>query len=172
MSKLSFSLWTDPLCIWAFVAQDQLDRLLAELSGRLIIDSHVVPVFGSARTLAAAKYSSRPRKRSASLARASNDIWTMAVHSPCSGKTTRRRNGSSFKDPRPTCSITVGPCSTATSPTASCTRPWRNSCAGSALKARPVERGFVSRTPLVGNSRLAGAGSARVPRAVRMICAL
>ena len=47
MSQLSFSHWTDPLCIWAFVAQDHLDRLLAELSSRLIVDSRVVPVFGS-----------------------------------------------------------------------------------------------------------------------------
>lgn len=47
MSKLTFSHWTDPLCIWAFVAQDQLDRLLAELSSRLIVDSRIVPVFGS-----------------------------------------------------------------------------------------------------------------------------
>ena len=47
MTKLSFSHWTDPLCIWAFVAQDQLDRLLEELGSRLEVDSRVVPVFGS-----------------------------------------------------------------------------------------------------------------------------
>lgn len=47
MSKLSFSHWTDPLCIWAFVAQDQLDRLLAEHAQRLAVDSRVVPIFGS-----------------------------------------------------------------------------------------------------------------------------
>mgnify|MGYP003411458453 CR=1 FL=1 len=47
MPKLSFSHWTDPLCIWAFVAQDQLDRLLAEHAPRLVVDSRVVPIFGS-----------------------------------------------------------------------------------------------------------------------------
>jgi predicted DsbA family dithiol-disulfide isomerase len=47
MSKLSFGHWTDPLCIWAFVAQDQLERLLAELAHRLTVDYRVVPVFGS-----------------------------------------------------------------------------------------------------------------------------
>jgi predicted DsbA family dithiol-disulfide isomerase len=47
MSKLSFSHWTDPLCIWAFVAQEQLERLLAEHAQRLVVDSRIVPVFGS-----------------------------------------------------------------------------------------------------------------------------
>lgn len=46
-TKLSFSHWTDPLCIWAFVAQDQLDRLVTEYGARLAIDYRVVPVFGS-----------------------------------------------------------------------------------------------------------------------------
>ena len=47
MTKLSFSHWTDPLCIWAYVAQDQLDQLLAEQGPRLAVDSRIVPVFGS-----------------------------------------------------------------------------------------------------------------------------
>ena len=47
MSKLYFSHWTDPLCIWAFVGQDQLDRLLAELGSRVVVDSRIVPIFGS-----------------------------------------------------------------------------------------------------------------------------
>ena len=47
MPKLSFSHWTDPLCIWAFVAQDQLDRLLVEHAPRLAVDSRIVPIFGS-----------------------------------------------------------------------------------------------------------------------------
>ena len=44
---LSFSYWSDPLCIWAFVAQSKLDRILAEVGDRLTIDYRVVPVFGS-----------------------------------------------------------------------------------------------------------------------------
>jgi predicted DsbA family dithiol-disulfide isomerase len=47
MTKLSFSHWTDPLCIWAYVAQDQLDQLLRELGPRLEIDARIVPIFGS-----------------------------------------------------------------------------------------------------------------------------
>jgi predicted DsbA family dithiol-disulfide isomerase len=46
-SKLSFSHWSDPLCIWAFVAQDKLEKLLAEVGERLEVDYRVVPVFGS-----------------------------------------------------------------------------------------------------------------------------
>lgn len=45
--KLSFSYWSDPLCIWAFVAQDRLERVLAELGERLQVDYRVVVVFGS-----------------------------------------------------------------------------------------------------------------------------
>jgi predicted DsbA family dithiol-disulfide isomerase len=38
--------WTDPLCIWAFVAQERLDRLL-ERHPQIDIAYHIVPVFGS-----------------------------------------------------------------------------------------------------------------------------
>jgi len=48
-SRLSFGHWSDPLCIWAFVAQDTLDRLLAEMGSRLHVNYRVVPVFGSVR---------------------------------------------------------------------------------------------------------------------------
>lgn len=44
---VKFAYWSDPLCIWAFVAQDKLDRVLDELGDRLSVDYHVVPVFGS-----------------------------------------------------------------------------------------------------------------------------
>jgi predicted DsbA family dithiol-disulfide isomerase len=46
-AHVRFGYWSDPLCIWAFVAQDKLDRLLAELGQQLEVDYHVLPVFGS-----------------------------------------------------------------------------------------------------------------------------
>lgn len=46
-SRLHFSYWSDPLCIWALVAQEKLDRLLDEHGPRLDVDYRVVPVFGS-----------------------------------------------------------------------------------------------------------------------------
>lgn len=46
-AKLPFQYWSDPLCIWAFVAQRKLESLLAEHGERLAVDYHVVPVFGS-----------------------------------------------------------------------------------------------------------------------------
>jgi predicted DsbA family dithiol-disulfide isomerase len=45
--RVSFSYWSDPLCIWAYVAQEMLDRILAELGEFLSVDYRVVPVFGS-----------------------------------------------------------------------------------------------------------------------------
>ncbi|MFO0734598.1 MAG: DsbA family protein [Labilithrix sp.] len=47
MAKLKFGYWSDPLCIWAFVAQSKLDRVLAELGEHVVVDYRVVPVFGS-----------------------------------------------------------------------------------------------------------------------------
>lgn len=47
MAKLKFGYWSDPLCIWAFVAQQKLDRVLAELGEHVVVDYRVVPVFGS-----------------------------------------------------------------------------------------------------------------------------
>lgn len=44
---LAFSYWSDPLCVWALVAQTKLDRILAEVGDRLTIDYRIVPVFGS-----------------------------------------------------------------------------------------------------------------------------
>lgn len=46
-SKIEFSYWSDPLCIWALVAQQKLDRVLAELGDELTVDYRIVPVFGS-----------------------------------------------------------------------------------------------------------------------------
>lgn len=46
-ARLHFGYWSDPLCIWAYVAQDRLERLFAEFGGLLDVDYHVVPVFGS-----------------------------------------------------------------------------------------------------------------------------
>jgi predicted DsbA family dithiol-disulfide isomerase len=48
-SRVEFSYWSDPLCIWALVAQQKLDRLLAELGTQLVVDHRIVPVFGSIR---------------------------------------------------------------------------------------------------------------------------
>lgn len=47
MSTLSFEYWSDPLCIWAFVAQPKLDALLRDHGEGLAVDYRVVPVFGS-----------------------------------------------------------------------------------------------------------------------------
>ena len=48
MSNLiRFSYWSDPLCIWAYVAQRCHERVLREYQGRIEVDYHVVPVFGS-----------------------------------------------------------------------------------------------------------------------------
>lgn len=45
--KLSFGYWSDPLCVWAFVAQRKLDALLERHGDVLAVDYRVVPVFGS-----------------------------------------------------------------------------------------------------------------------------
>lgn len=47
MRRVTFSYWSDPLCIWALVAQSKLDRILAELGAYVEVDYRVVPVFGS-----------------------------------------------------------------------------------------------------------------------------
>lgn len=46
-APLEFAYWSDPLCIWALVAQPRLDRLLDTFGDRLAVDYRVVPVFGS-----------------------------------------------------------------------------------------------------------------------------
>jgi predicted DsbA family dithiol-disulfide isomerase len=45
--RLSFSYWSDPLCVWALAAQPKLDRILDELGPKLSVDYRIVPVFGS-----------------------------------------------------------------------------------------------------------------------------
>ena len=45
--RIEFSYWSDPLCIWALVAQEKLDRVLADLGALLIVDYRIVPIFGS-----------------------------------------------------------------------------------------------------------------------------
>jgi predicted DsbA family dithiol-disulfide isomerase len=45
--RLRFSYWSDPLCIWALVAQQKLERVLAELGEHVRVDYRIVPVFGS-----------------------------------------------------------------------------------------------------------------------------
>jgi predicted DsbA family dithiol-disulfide isomerase len=46
-AHLKFSYWSDPLCIWALVAQQKLDRVLRELGEHIRVDYRTVPVFGS-----------------------------------------------------------------------------------------------------------------------------
>ncbi len=45
--KLTVEYWSDPLCIWAYVAQPKLDRVLERWGDRLDVHYHIVPVFGS-----------------------------------------------------------------------------------------------------------------------------
>lgn len=45
--KLQFSYWSDPLCIWAFVAQKKLETILEEHGMNLDVDYRIVPIFGS-----------------------------------------------------------------------------------------------------------------------------
>ncbi len=45
--RVEFGYWSDPLCVWALAAQPKLDRVLDELGQHLVVDYHVVPVFGS-----------------------------------------------------------------------------------------------------------------------------
>ena len=45
--RLHFQYWSDPLCIWAYVAQSKLDRILEEWGAHLAVDYRIVPVFGS-----------------------------------------------------------------------------------------------------------------------------
>jgi predicted DsbA family dithiol-disulfide isomerase len=47
MKRLEFSYYSDPLCIWAFVAQPKLERILSEWGEKLEVDYRIVPVFGS-----------------------------------------------------------------------------------------------------------------------------
>lgn len=46
-ARIEFGYWSDPLCIWAFVAQDKLERILGDFGAHLAVDYHVIPVFGS-----------------------------------------------------------------------------------------------------------------------------
>lgn len=47
MPTFRFSYWSDPLCIWAFVAQPKLDRVIAHFGDKIAVDYRIVPVFGS-----------------------------------------------------------------------------------------------------------------------------
>ena len=48
-ATVPFDYWSDPLCIWAYVAQDKLDHLLGLHANTLTVHYRVVPVFGSVR---------------------------------------------------------------------------------------------------------------------------
>jgi predicted DsbA family dithiol-disulfide isomerase len=49
MSPLVLEHWSDPLCVWAFLAEPKLDRLLAAFPDRVEVRWRVVPLFGSVR---------------------------------------------------------------------------------------------------------------------------
>lgn len=45
--QIPVAYWSDPLCIWAFVAQPRLEAVLSRHGVRLALEHHIVPVFGS-----------------------------------------------------------------------------------------------------------------------------
>ena len=45
--RISLGYWSDPFCIWAYVAQPKLDRILDDHDHQLDVAYHIVPVFGS-----------------------------------------------------------------------------------------------------------------------------
>lgn len=47
MAHVDIEYWSDPLCIWAYVAQPKLERVLDEWGREVRVTYHVVPVFGS-----------------------------------------------------------------------------------------------------------------------------
>lgn len=47
VQTLEFEYWSDPLCIWAYVAQPKLDHVLTRWKRCVDVRYHVVPVFGS-----------------------------------------------------------------------------------------------------------------------------
>jgi predicted DsbA family dithiol-disulfide isomerase len=44
---LPVTYWSDPICIWAFVAQPRLDAIMKAHGTRITLDLRIVPVFGS-----------------------------------------------------------------------------------------------------------------------------
>jgi len=47
VDTLAFEYWSDPLCIWAFVAQSKLEHVLDRWERCIDVRYHVVPIFGS-----------------------------------------------------------------------------------------------------------------------------
>ncbi len=47
MDHIDFDYWSDPLCIWAYVAQPKLEHVLDAWGEQVHVSYHVVPVFGS-----------------------------------------------------------------------------------------------------------------------------
>ena len=45
--RIAFSYWSDPLCIWAYVAQPKLERVLRDWGHCLEASYRILPVFGS-----------------------------------------------------------------------------------------------------------------------------
>ncbi len=45
--RIAFDYWSDPLCIWAYVAQPKLEQILRDWGRCLQVSYRVVPVFGS-----------------------------------------------------------------------------------------------------------------------------
>ena len=86
--RIAFSYWSDPLCIWALVAQTKLDRVLAELGEFVKVEYRIVPVFGSV----AARLSSGPWAKDGIQGRvvATRDIALRAGRTDVSGECWRR----------------------------------------------------------------------------------
>lgn len=47
MNDLHCEYWLDPLCIWAFVGPDKLDRIREADAHCLDVELRIVPIFGS-----------------------------------------------------------------------------------------------------------------------------
>lgn len=45
--RIPLGYWSDPFCIWAYAAEPQLDRILAQHGAVLDLSYRIVPVFGS-----------------------------------------------------------------------------------------------------------------------------
>lgn len=50
MTTVRVQLFSDVLCVWAYVGQVRVDKLLSELGGQVAVDYHFVDVFGDVRT--------------------------------------------------------------------------------------------------------------------------
>jgi predicted DsbA family dithiol-disulfide isomerase len=72
LPRIPAEYWSDPLCIWAYVAQGRLEGLMAAHGDQIDLRYHIVPVFGSviARFAAGGAWAAQgPRGRQEATAR-------------------------------------------------------------------------------------------------------